>query len=120
MGPILISETEHLFTKQLLCQLSYAGGLRKSSGTLFAEGTRADAGRKSDLGNRGPGASIDECLLEAAAGAHDQHDANDQPVTPMKTSTTGFAIGVEMEESRSLRMFVLMLGASSSYWGHCL
>jgi hypothetical protein len=23
--PILISETDHLFTKQLLCQLSYAG-----------------------------------------------------------------------------------------------
>jgi hypothetical protein len=34
-GPISISETEHLFTKQLLCQLSYAGIIRKGNGTLF-------------------------------------------------------------------------------------
>jgi hypothetical protein len=33
--PISISETDHLFTKQLLCQLSYAGVDRKGNGTLF-------------------------------------------------------------------------------------
>jgi hypothetical protein len=37
-----------------------------------------------------------------------------QPDTPMKTSTTGFAIGVEIEESRSLRMRIVMLGPSGS------
>src|ERR1700693_1337271 len=39
-----------------------------------------------------------------------------QPDTPMKTRTTGFAIGVEIEECRSSRMFVVMLGAFSWYW----
>ena len=33
-GPISISATGHLFTKQLLCQLSYGGGVGKGSGTI--------------------------------------------------------------------------------------
>ena len=37
-GPLSISETDHLFTKQLLCQLSYVGVTGKRSGTLFGEG----------------------------------------------------------------------------------
>jgi hypothetical protein len=35
LGPISIYETDHLFTKQLLCQLSYASVDKEGSGTLL-------------------------------------------------------------------------------------
>jgi hypothetical protein len=39
-GPISISDAGHLFTKQLLCQLSYAGVLEKGNGSLLGPGRR--------------------------------------------------------------------------------